>query len=128
MATTLIPISISGPSMLPTLKSGDVCYISFTDSNFGELICLRDRETKEIIIHRQLSHSSTVLKVKGDNALYWDDVSKCDYLGVVKKMKRGNITAIPRNSIALCLLSPYTVKKYPKVIRVFIKVLMRLAI
>jgi hypothetical protein len=110
--------------MYPILQEGDFCYLSEQVAEKGEIVCLRNKATKEFVIHRL--HNKKKLITKGDNSLYWDDPKEHFYIGVIKKMRRGNITTEFKPSLIYSLLSTYTCAKTVKPIRLFIKFIMRI--
>ena len=124
METSVIEIQISGMSMYPSLQEGDFCYLTEDEPVYGEIICLRNTLTKEFVIHRL--HDKKKLLTKGDNSLYWDDPCEHRYIGVIRSIRRENITAQLKPHYIFLLLSNYTTAKTPRPIRFLIKLIIRI--
>ena len=128
MASSVIKLPISGMSMYPTLKPGDICYLSQERKNFdeGDIICFKESHSAELVIHRVISKNP--LQIKGDNALYWDQVCPEQIIGVIVKITRSNHSGQNSNDQIFKILSPYTSAKTPRLLRLFIKVIMRVLV
>ena len=124
MESSLIEIQISGMSMYPTLRDGDICFMTDDKPCYADIVCLRNIQTKEFVIHRL--HDTQKILTKGDNALYWDEPSEHVLMGTIRKFKRNHFTSRLLPNSRYAVLSKYTTKSTPKLIRLFIKVLMRI--
>lgn len=78
-------IPLSGHSMYPTLKQGDLLYVLERNKEMlkkGDIVAFFDRHTKELTTHRLIS-TYPHFQTKGDNAREFDTHHSAEVLGVV---------------------------------------------
>jgi len=128
LVTDYWEVELFGTSMYPFLRHGDICFVQPHASKIevSEIVCLRNKETKEIIIHRAVNVKNGQWLTKGDHALFYDDPKLHDTLGVVRLIKRNNKLLRLNRQTSKALLSHYYQKKTPKLLRVIFKFMIKI--
>jgi signal peptidase I len=85
----------AGPSMNPTLRSGDVLRVipcGEGEIRVGDVIFFYPPDRRRCVIHRVVSVDSPGIRTRGDNNLFTDDwiLTPADIAGRVISAQRGN--------------------------------------
>lgn len=84
-------ITVTGISMEPTLKEGDIITVAPQDSYCVGDILVFFYKQGELLVHRLLEIKDDTYYCKGDNAFRLEDIKDCQIMGKVIEAARGKI-------------------------------------
>ena len=100
-------IIVSGNSMAPILRSGEIFLLSPPTINYsvGEILVYKKRE--KMIIHRLIiNNNNSIFITKGDNNPFWDKpIRKSNIIGTVIASKRPEPALVARYSYLIATMN-----------------------
>ena len=117
----ILPITIAGISMYPTLQKGETCYCRKRDQyHVGDIVLFVDANGEKMA-HRIIAIRGDKYITKGDNWYHADEPCKReDIIGeiIVSEINKEKVARLSRKEAILCRFLPgklhYQVKKWKR--------------